>query len=609
MRLYLKKGLLYIGLIFVVIIYSYIWNFISIPLLNKDGVIGYLTLKNFNPWNNSIRYFFFLILPLLYYLVGSYLINKDKIINLVDLLKPYYLKNKDFRFADIKILFFIFVFLIFFDFLSSDLKNYSIDSYHLGDQLTPGINYFFYNNFWLSSFLGRGSDIFNSILAWKIFGTQSIGSLQFLKLIYIFFLKIFSVIFVFYLIQFFNFEKKLKIIFFTILSLTILSLSEFNDEVNYLTDRDIFVIIFLIFFILCFKSKKKIIFNVAITFVSFFSLVFNTIDIGVYLLFVLYSYSLYLIFSKQLISFICIILSSFIFFIFFILIFGFNEFNSFIINIFYVIRNIDLLHGLEYPQPFFYSDEFQHGARASKTLLTQLIAGLLILISVIYKENNYSINQKVFLIFLYLLCVVSYKNALGRADSYHIKLCSDLQTIIISFYILILIQNLINKYEFINFNKTSSLIISLILILPFFFKNLNFENIYNFKNNTTKFIYADDKEFLTLEYQQNISKIKEIFQDETCFQNFTEDLSIPYLIKKPTCTKYLGSWLASGKTLEFDYIKILKIRKPKYILYSSPTFSFDNLNTQKRLKYVNEYIINNYKPFKSFNGFDILTKK
>ena len=256
MRLYYKKGILYIGLTFVIIISSYIWNFISIPLLNKEGVIGYLTLKNFNPWNNSIRYFFFLTIPLLYYLVGSYLINKNKIINLVDLFKPYYLKNKDFRFADIKILFFIFIFLIFFDFLSTDLKTFSIDSYHLGDQLTPGINYLFYNNFWISSFLGRGSDIFNSLLAWKTFGSETIGSLQFLKLITIFLLKIFSIIFVYYLIQFFNFQKNLKVIFFTILSLILLSFSKFNDEVNYLTDRDIFVIIFLIFFIQCFNSKK-----------------------------------------------------------------------------------------------------------------------------------------------------------------------------------------------------------------------------------------------------------------------------------------------------------------------------------------------------------------
>jgi len=609
MSLFYKKILFYLGLTFVILISSYIWNFISIPLLNKDGVVGYLAFKNFNPWNNAIRYFFFLSLPLLYFLVGSYLINKDKIINLVDLFKPHSVKNEDFKFEDIKYIFYILVILIVFDFLSSDLKTSPIDSYHLGDQLTPAINFFFYKNFWISSFLGRGSDIFNPLLAWKIFGTETIGSLQFIKLSIIFFLKIFSIIFVFYLIQFFNFKKKLNIIFFTILSLIILSLSKFNDEVNYLTDRDIFVIFFLIFFIKCFNSKKKILFNVAITFVSFSSLIFNTIDIGVYLLFVLFFYIFYLIFSRQFIAFTSIILSSLIFFIIFILIFSFSEFNSLIINIFSVIRNIDLLHGLEHPQPFFYSDEIQHGFRASKALLLQLVAGLLILTSVIYKNNKYSINQKVFLIFLYLLCIVSYKNALGRSDSYHIKLCSDLQTIIISFYILILISNLFDKYKFINLNKTSSLIISLILILPFFFKNLNFENIYNFKNNATKFIYADDKEFLTLEYQQNISKIKEIFKDEICFQNFTEDLSIPYLIKKPTCTKYLASWLASGKTLELDYIKMLKIKKPKYILYSSPTFSFDNLNTQKRLKYVNEYIIHNYKPYKSFNGFDILSKK
>lgn len=96
----------------------------------------------------------------------------------------------------------------------------------------------------------------------------------------------------------------------------ILSLSKFNDEVNYLTDRDIFVIFFLIFFIKCFNSKKKILFTVAITFVSFTSLIFNTIDIGVYLLFILFSYSFYLIFSRQLIAFATIILSSVIFFLF-----------------------------------------------------------------------------------------------------------------------------------------------------------------------------------------------------------------------------------------------------------------------------------------------------
>lgn len=94
MVLFIKKILLYIGLTLVILVSSYIWNFISIPLLNKDGVIGYLTFKNFNPWNNSIRYFFFLLLPLLYYLVGSYLINKDKTINLVDLFKPCSKKKK-----------------------------------------------------------------------------------------------------------------------------------------------------------------------------------------------------------------------------------------------------------------------------------------------------------------------------------------------------------------------------------------------------------------------------------------------------------------------------------------------------------------------------------
>ena len=35
-----------------------------------------------------------------------------------------------------------------------------------------------------------------------------------------------------------------------------------------------------------------------------------------------------------------------------------------------------------------------------------------------------------------------------------------------------------------------------------------------------------------------INYLKEETVDEKCIQNFTEDLVIPYLIKKPTCTKY-----------------------------------------------------------------------
>ena len=270
-----------------------------------------------------------------------------------------------------------------------------------------------------------------------------------------------------------------------------------------------------------------------------------------------------------------------------------------------IIKNIDLVHGLEYPQPFFSMEILQHGSRATKSLIFQLLSGLFILSSVIYKNNKYSNNQKVFLIFLYLLCFISFKNALGRSDGYHIKLCSDMQTIIISFYILIFIDNILKKFN--SFYVTNYFInsASLFLILLTFFNLINFNNILNFKSNALNLISANDNKFLKQDYKKKIDVIRNIFKNEVCFQNFTEDLIIPYLVKKPSCTKYFSSWLASGYELEMDYIQTLKEKKPNFILYTSPSFSVDSIKTSIRLKYVNSYILKNYKKYYFEDGFSV----
>jgi len=606
MKNYFKNIILYLGLVIVVISCSYLWKYINIPLNNPNQTVGYLTLKNYNPINDTIRYVFFIITPLIYYLLVSiYFFKKEEIIDFKSLLKVEYHQNNDFYFKDVKIIFFLLICLILCDFFSTNIVINPTDIFHVGDYMTPAINYYFNKNFWISTFsVHGGADFFYPIFAWKLFGFQTIGSVEFFNLIIIFFVKIFSLIFVFYLVQFFNFKKNYKIFFFTVLSIILLSLSKFNDQVNYLTNRDIFLLIFLIFFIQCFYKKNKIKLNISLTFVAFLAVIFN-IDIGLYLLCVLFFYNIYLLLSKQFKDFFQIIFSGLTFIVLFILVFGVQEFESFMFHTTNIIKNIDLVHGLEYPQPFFSMEILQHGSRATKSLIFQLLSGLFILSSVIYKNNKYSNNQKVFLIFFYLLCFISFKNALGRSDGYHIKLCSDMHTIIISFYILIFVDNTLKKFN--SFYLTNYFInsTSIFLILLIFFNLINFNNILNFKSNTQNLISANDNKFLKQDYKKKIDVIRDIFKNEVCFQNFTEDLIIPYLVKKPSCTKYFSSWLASGRELEMDYIQTLKEKKPNFILYTSPSFSVDSIKTSIRLKYVNSYILKNYKKYYFEDGFSI----
>ena len=97
--------------------------------------------------------------------------------------------------------------------------------------------------------------------------------------------------------------------------------------------------------------------------------------------------------------------------------------------------------------------------------------------------------------------------------------------------------------------------------------------------------------------------------DEKCIQNFTNDTVMPYLMKKPTCTKYFSSWLASGLNIEKNYIDELKNKKVKYILYSSPMWSVDDIKTKDRLKYVNEFILDNYTNVFKQNDYSLLKLK
>jgi hypothetical protein len=103
-------------------------------------------------------------------------------------------------------------------------------------------------------------------------------------------------------------------------------------------------------------------------------------------------------------------------------------------------------------------------------------------------------------------------------------------------------------------------------------------------------------------------RFNDLNKDEKCVQNFTVDLILPYLLKKPSCTKYFISHLALSKSAQLKYIKEITTNSPLYIIYESPGFILDNIPTHKRVKLVDAYIKDNYVMYDSFNGYTILKK-
>ena len=198
-----------------------------------------------------------------------------------------------------------------------------------------------------------------------------------------------------------------------------------------------------------------------------------------------------------------------------------------------------------------------------------------------------------------------YKNALGRSDSYHISMSTDFAILIVCFFLInYLLQILESKItNAVNYKKITGIVI-IFLITFFSVENIKFKNLLISKKNFKNLLITKDNKYINKETSNFINFLKIEFKNEKCINNFTEDLSIAYLLKKPSCNKYFAAWLTSGINLEHDYIKNLKKIKTPYIIYKSPQYNV-SIETIVRLKKINKFILQNYTLYYDNNGYQI----
>jgi hypothetical protein len=616
-----KNFCIFFSVVISILIVTLIWEKISLPLNNTIGAKGFLVTEGYNPINDTIRYIFFISFPLLVFLFLNFILKK-KIIEIRELIFEEYdeVKNNS---SILIILSFVFMVFIIFEFMSLNLFNYRLDLLHDGDFLTPAQNYLSTKKLWISSYtVHGGSNIFYPIFMWKILGTESIGAARTYIIFLILLVKFLSIALSYQLTKISNLNKGTKILFFAIFTPILLSMSHYNAPINYyyFSFRDTYIILFLIFFIELFVySRFRLFITISISLIATISFLLH-IDIGFYLNFLLIFYILYLLVIKKYSEILLIFSSLIIFWFIAIHLIGFDEFKAFLDHMKTIIFSMDLMHGLKYPEPFFSIGDNPHGARATRGLLLQLTAGLFVLNYIFSDKNKIASSKKILFIFLFLLSFVMYKNALGRSDATHIRMSTDLPILINCYFILNYFLAFVEKKSKIKkfLNQKVFFSISVVIVILFYILNQNnyrIEKTINFNNNFNHFIKLKDNNFIDQKTIKFLTYYKRISENDDCIQIFTYDLAIPYLLKKPSCTKYFSSWLASPIAKQEDYIKQLKKIQPKYILYKSSGTNFDLTYKVEppeifdRLELVNFYIISNYELHKKFDGYEILKKK
>ena len=294
---------------------------------------------------------------------------------------------------------------------------------------------------------------------------------------------------------------------------------------------------------------------------------------------------------------------------------GHEEIVNFFNQITHIVKNVDKIHGLEYPNPFFSMNESSDGSRATKILLFFLISNFFVGSLIFLKTTFLIIQEKMLIAFIYFYSLISFKNALGRSDSSHIIVSSDWITLILFNFILFSVtyfffKKFEKKRNITNYiHKFFPIILSAVIIVKYF----NYDSLNSF-GNLKNYLSTPNTKFITLNSDhekriQALNKISTIIKEDNCIQNFTADLSLPYLLEKPNCTKFFSSWILSGSKSETNYVEHLKKKKVKYIIYKSPLFIIDKIPTNVRLNTVNTYIQNNYTEVLNFEGYVVVKKR
>ena len=601
----MKKTIPWLFLILGIIFSTIIWGYISLAYDYSNTINGEYSLKKINPLNDTLRGLFFIFFPLFLYFLTFIKLNNELINTKIFRSKNITSnKNVDYLCA-------ILIIFSFLEFYSLDYKNFlgDLDVHHEGTFLTAQLNFFSKGQIWTGTFfdygfLGNSIGIFFNYF----FDDYSIGSQRFFFKSLILLNKILVILICRKIVINLDLTNK-KEVLFLIFSLSSITLASFYDPVPPLHSR---IFIYLIFTLLIFNlitSKKN---NLFLSFLSGFFSLFSILfywDIGTYINVLLLILLTYLFIVKKFVNFYWIIFGIFSSWLLFFIFIPNNEIEEFFNQYVFILNISDYLIGIEFPQPF--SDG---STRHTKALLLIIFSGVFLINYIFDKLKNESLESKFLLFFIFISSIVFFKSGLTRSDAPHIKYTSGLYMILIFFFISYYLVNFLSNFNFfskINIlleKKSIFLTLSIIICFLFFFQN-NYSGLFNIFNPNKNFqmiTKIDDKKFLKNDYYEFIKIYKDLIKDENCVQQFTDDNAIPYLVEKPTCTKYYVNAHIIQNWTENNFIEELRESKPNYIVYSSKINWFKSKNNAPN---ADKFIIDNYFLYKDLSPWTIYKKR
>ena len=566
------------------------WDKISFNFSNPYEIIGEYSKKSYSVYNDTFRYLFFIIVPVLTFFITFLITKNNNTYNnfSVNIFKLKFDSTSN-EISKKNLLFVIFVGLLLF--LSTDWQPRAIQSFEDGMPLSGAV--IFENNKvpWTDVYLNSGFfyDMLNAKISWLITGQKTIGSFLF----YLDFLNFIAIILFIYFIynisSQINFKTQRDNFFIFLSILTYIYL--WNESIW----RDIPLILFLIFS-LNYLNTKSFSSIILLSFLSIFTF-FWSLDRG-FFVFLTYLTFLILVAINSKKDFLKFFLISGFFWIFTFIIIGTDVTKDFFLHTKEIFSQHEMLNGLIHPQPFSNDPD---ATRATRSLLIIILNFIFTIIIIFNKNDFFNKNTKFILLLFSVMNFIIYKSALSRSDGGHIKMASIFSITLLLIFLTIFLINYINQ------KKINLKFLNLSLILVLIILNINsLKNIPNFYNNLKNFISFENKAFINNNYLNSIDKVQKYFKNDNCLQAYTYDLAVYYIFDKPSCSKFFNIWVIGSKSNQLKYINEINDKEIEFILTGGkvgPDF------LDFRYPYIASYLDKEYYIYKEFNDWKILKRK
>jgi hypothetical protein len=592
---------------------------IKLPFSNPWQVTGPLTILQYNPANDIIRFLLFVFLPAIVISLAGFSHSLKRAFSvLLGKIQKVILNDQS-----PKIVLYLLVATTVF-FISGSAYKYHghpnpvpLDTFHEGESIGPAIDYLNGKVPYKDTIFIHGAfqDPIRSVLAFKLFG-KSIASVRTLFSI----MQIITFI-AFCVCLYFLFACD---IYYTSISFFILIIFVYLQpwEVAFsLPSRDILLFAFIVLAVfinkhLMRKEQKKphssVIGHVLLFLLPFTSTIaFSySIDRGFYLfatslatLFFSYVFLL----RKEDVKYLYTIIGGYILgtiVLGFAIKWAFYDFAKFTFLV--MPRYKELYDGIIYP--------FNNFPYLFPVFLISIIFCWLIRRFICFnKDNKTCFMDRAHLFYceyfleivLFTLSVFYFRSALGRSDIFHVYYASG-PIFILAIYIMMnhYMVPLFNKIQKENSVKFVLSITLCIVFAAFYLPKMDFDKLYKFP------LGISDSELIPKDYRKTITFLHNNLADDEDFFTMTSEAMWYYFIDKPCPTRFSIVWFAMPSFYQTEIVDSLKKRNVKFILYKNNHLGniIDFIHTERRLPIVIDYIKNNYVFYKNIDGNKLWVK-